>query len=293
MDIAIRILGIALILLPAVDLFRELFQPGGRGLLSVMLARAWWRVLRGPVRRSSRVASLVGPIIMISIIMSWLVSAAFGWALVLWPSIESAVSHAGPAGDEPGFIHALYLSLVTVSTLGFGDVVPTATWARILVPIEALFGLGLAGGTISWLLTVHPVLSHREALATRISVLEQAERSTGVKLERTEGAHDLLNDLTAHLTSVHADMVHTPVGYYFVAGEQRRALPDQIEYLDEVSTRCTASDIDAVRLAAAMLSAELRELLATVAVKHLRLPADAPAERLVEAWRFDHPVPTP
>ena len=41
-----------------------------------------------------------------------------------------------------GFIDALYFSVVTISTLGFGDIYPAAgTEARILVSVEAVFGI--------------------------------------------------------------------------------------------------------------------------------------------------------
>ena len=41
-----------------------------------------------------------------------------------------------------GFIDALYFSVVTITTLGFGDIYPAAgTEARILVSVEAVFGI--------------------------------------------------------------------------------------------------------------------------------------------------------
>ncbi len=39
----------------------------------------------------------------------------------------------------------LYLSVVTATTLGYGDIVPVTTWARGGIMIEALFGVILAG----------------------------------------------------------------------------------------------------------------------------------------------------
>lgn len=39
----------------------------------------------------------------------------------------------------------LYLSAVTITTLGFGDIVPLTNWARLLVAMEALLGVLFAG----------------------------------------------------------------------------------------------------------------------------------------------------
>lgn len=287
METFLIFLGALLIVLPAFDLFREIFQPAGRGTMSVGISRMWWSLLREPARRSSKVASFVGPVIMITIIFSWLATSILGWTLVLLPSVDSNIHFVGTRSAH-SFIDALYLSLVTISTLGFGDLVPTATWARILVPFEALFGLGVAGGTISWLLTVHPVLNHRSSLATKIAVLDHAETRTGSALENVSGSHAVVGDLTSHLATVHGDLIHTPVSYYFFAGERRRSLPDQIATLLEIAARCLNSSDELTRLHGAMLADELQRTVRTVARVFLRINPDLPTDDVIVAWRADH-----
>lgn len=43
------------------------------------------------------------------------------------------------------FVRMLYLSAVTITTLGFGDVVPMTTASRVLVSCEAILGIVLIG----------------------------------------------------------------------------------------------------------------------------------------------------
>lgn len=53
---------------------------------------------------------------------------------------------AGYVDELPGrWWRAVYLSAVTITTLGFGDVVPVTTQARVLVGLEAVLGITVAG----------------------------------------------------------------------------------------------------------------------------------------------------
>ena len=46
---------------------------------------------------------------------------------------------------EGNFVRMLYLSAVTITTLGFGDVVPMTTASRLLISVEAILGIVLIG----------------------------------------------------------------------------------------------------------------------------------------------------
>jgi hypothetical protein len=50
-----------------------------------------------------------------------------------------------PSRMPGGYGRMLYLSAITITTVGFGDVVPTTTWSRFLVGLEAVFGIVVAG----------------------------------------------------------------------------------------------------------------------------------------------------
>jgi ion channel len=50
-----------------------------------------------------------------------------------------------PSGIEGSLGRMLYLSAVTITTLGYGDIVPTTTKARFLISTEAILGLVVIG----------------------------------------------------------------------------------------------------------------------------------------------------
>ena len=54
-----------------------------------------------------------------------------------------------PSGIQGNFLRMLYLSMVTITTLGYGDIVPITDTARMLVGIESVLGIIIIG----WLAT--------------------------------------------------------------------------------------------------------------------------------------------
>ena len=55
-------------------------------------------------------------------------------------------AHRGFASQSHGgFLRMLYLSAITITTVGFGDIVPVSLTTRLLVAFEAVFGVVLVG----------------------------------------------------------------------------------------------------------------------------------------------------
>jgi hypothetical protein len=50
---------------------------------------------------------------------------------------------------DPGIITHFYYSVVTLTTLGYGDIVPNSTLGQILVIVEVCIGYMMLGGLIS------------------------------------------------------------------------------------------------------------------------------------------------
>ena len=57
----------------------------------------------------------------------------------------SSASKGFPSSISGNFVRMFYLSAVTITTLGYGDVIPITTTSRILVSFEAILGLVLIG----------------------------------------------------------------------------------------------------------------------------------------------------
>ncbi len=82
----------------------------------------------------------------------WSVSIALIFGFIYWwrfgcDSIAFNVDKLN--GIQPGFLDYLYYSVVTFTTLGFGDIVPLTVPARIVVGLEVVLGYVMLGGLIS------------------------------------------------------------------------------------------------------------------------------------------------
>ncbi len=140
MTILLTLLGLALILVALRDIFHELFHPTGRGSLSRAVMRAIRSVFRGVSRGWPAVLDTAGPSMLPLIILCWTALLSVGWALVLWPHMPGGflLSTGLDPAQNGGLLDALYLSLTTLGTLGYGDITPRGCGLRMLMPPEAL-----------------------------------------------------------------------------------------------------------------------------------------------------------
>lgn len=221
------------------------------------------------------------------VIGTWAVALTLGWTLLYLPHVPEGFS--GASSSRGDFVEALNLSLVTLTTVGFGDVVPEAAWLRIVNPVEALLGFGLLSASISWLLLIYPVLARRRSLAYEISLLREAEREDGSLLAEIEdvSAERLYAELTSRLIAVERDLVNFPITYYFSETDERFSLPAVAEYLLELAERGTSGPQGHARLRARLLRAAVDDFAATTAAWFHRADAATTQERLREYAR-DH-----
>jgi hypothetical protein len=281
-----------MVLLALRDVFDTLFHPHGRGVISDTLIRAVWRLTRRLVRGNHRVLSLAGPLAFIGVIAVWGSLVVFGFALIIWPHMpeDFAFGEGVDVAHQDGFIDALYLSMVNLTSLGYGDVVPTSDLLRLLGPLETLIGLGLLTASISWILILYRVLADYRSLSHEISLLIEAERSGAGGLDSLDPAvaAGVLADLTSRVLPMRDDFVHSPIAYYFHPRDPRHALPVLLPGLLEVVERCSAPDRPAaVRFQAAMLGQALEDLLSTIAEDFVGEPTCDTHEALA-GYRRDH-----
>src|ERR671917_470610 len=167
MSLLATLVGAILIIVALSDIFQTLFHPSGKGSLSRTLIYGIWKATRLVVSRYPRVLQLAGPLGFLVTLAAWTVLLTLGWAFVYWPHLPNGFSF--DPGMDPsrnaGFSSALYFSIVSLATLGYGDIVPDAKWLRIIAPAQALTGFGLLTASITWLLLIFPALSYRRAFA--------------------------------------------------------------------------------------------------------------------------------
>ncbi len=136
------IIGSVLILVALRDILHTLLVPHGRGVVS---GRVMWTVGRISARLArGRPAGLAfaGPRVMLAVVTVWCTLIVTGWALVYLSFLpEGFVITPGiPAEARQGFRTALYYSMITLSTLGFGELAPTAFRCDSLAPRRGWWG---------------------------------------------------------------------------------------------------------------------------------------------------------
>jgi hypothetical protein len=72
------------------------------------------------------------------------------FALVYWLCPKSVMVN-GVVGDIRGFVHALYFSVVTMTTLGFGDIAanPDSWGGQVLLMVQVILGYVLLGALVT------------------------------------------------------------------------------------------------------------------------------------------------
>jgi hypothetical protein len=284
--------GAGLIGLVGRDAFDALFHAEGRGTFSRQITRAVWHVFRRAKTEHGRL-QVAGPVALVTVIVTWAGLLVLGWALVYWPHMPGGFRFdSGVEAAGPDFVHALNVSLVTLTTLGFGDVTPTSEGLRLILPLEALLGFGLLSASISWLLSIYPALSRRRSLAYEISLLRSAEAEPDLSVDALEpdAAERLLAELTSRLITVERDLVHFPISYYFSAGDPRFSLPVAAPYLLELARRgMDEAQPKPVRFRSRLLLQAINDLARTTATRFHGSGATTPEEMLREYAR-DHRV---
>jgi hypothetical protein len=281
------------LILPALrDVFDPLSHPGGRAAASRGIMRVVWRVFHPIARLRPGAISLAGPTSLILIIAFWATMLIVGWAFLFWPHAPDNLSFQ--PGTEHGGLHnlvdVLYLSLTTLTTLGYGDVTPDAAWLRVVGPIEALLGFGLLTASISWLGSIYPAVQRRRALAYEIYLLRKAESETGITVTDLppESAAAVYGDLISRVVATERDLVTFPISYYFAQNDHRFALSAAIPWVWDLAQRGAEEGTDdRARLRAVMLRDAVRDFAVTVARRFHGSSTEDTRELLV-AYARDH-----
>ncbi|MFE7896866.1 potassium channel family protein [Streptomyces sp. NPDC057424] len=281
----VSLAGAGLVMAALRDLFHTLWHPTRHGGLSRLVMTALWR-LSHHVRARRRVAGLVGPLAMVTVVGMWATTIILGWAIVYWPHMPEAFTFTG--GSRPSsqvdLLDALYLSLVTVATLGLGDVVPAEGWLRIAAPLEALVGFALLTATVSWVLEIYPALTRRRVLAVRLALLRGSDPATE-QLDCAVGAL-LLDSVATEVVRVRIDFTQYAEAYYFHDGEDHASLAAMVGYASDLARRGQAARRPDVRLTGDVLAGALDDL-ATVLDQRFLHTGGTPTD-VFAAYAADH-----
>ncbi|VXB84070.1 potassium channel family protein [Arthrobacter sp. 8AJ] len=249
--------GAALILLMIADVFHTLLYPHGSGPVGRTIMRGFWllsRKLRGGA------SSVAAPLAMAAVIAAWATLAAVGWALLYLPHLPAGFSYSNDIPRQADFAEALYISLVALSTAGFGEIVAIHPVLRLVMAFQAVAGFGLLTATVSWILQTYPALSRRRALAHRLNLFREAAGTSGIAALEAGHAAGLLEAMAENVASVSIDLLSFHETYYFHEVEQRGSLPATLAYAHQLASEAQASDNPELRFAGRMLYAALDDL---------------------------------
>lgn len=292
MTLILTVVGVGVMALAIRDIFQTLFAPSGGGRLSQAAARQVWQVVRSVSSRKQDRLSVAGPLSLVLIILLWTSGLVLGWACLLWPHLpERFLLSPGMSPEQnDGFLDAVYVSLVTLSTLGYGEITPEATWIRLLVPLEALIGFALFTASISWIMSIYPGLARRRHLAREVSILHRSEQRSGVRIADLDaGTYSaMLRDLASQVISVRNDFIQFPITYYFRTSDRAASLEVALPPLAALARNAGRHESPAVRLNAALLLESLQDLSSHLAETWVDCDDDSDLNTTLVAYAADH-----
>lgn len=259
--------GTLLILVALREMLHQFFHPQGQGTLCEWTMRFIFRVFRARLLRGH--LSLAGPLGVASSIAIWAALLALGWSLVYAPflPVQFAFDAGLPDEKKEGFTTALYLSIVTLGTLGYGDIAPTATALRLLAPLEALMGFGLLSAGVTWVNSLYPAVARQRSFAHEVHVLAENDMASTAALSRLgeAAAVSLLEQLADKVVTTRADLTLFSALRYFHMEEPRSSLPSVSPYLLRIARAADDPHLpEPVRMRASILQSALQDFAETV-----------------------------
>jgi Ion channel len=258
-DVVFTVLGAAIVVYGLSDIFLTLVHPHARGRLTRGIVAGIWRATSGGGRRA-RAAS--GPLAAISVVLAWAAIQAIGWAFIYLPHVPDGFSYSEGIDPDlyPDALEALYFSLVSLSTLGFGEVVPTDPFVRLLSPVQAVTGFALLTGGATWLLQLFPTLARRRSTALHLALLGRADYPQQLADVDRVTAAAVLHSVAERIATVRVDLSQSPESYYFREGEAPTSLGHALPVAQALADAAARSPHPGVRLAGVVLDESLEDL---------------------------------
>src|SRR5581483_479288 len=275
MAIFLRVLGALVIAVGLTDVFQTLFHPAGRGAMSDWIARVIWKTFRRLSSRNRGFLTFAGPVAILVTITTWAVLTVLGFALIYLPDINAGYVYTNGIHQATiplwGAVDSSIEALITLSDGAYAKPV----WMRLMRSSEAVIGFGLLTASMSWLLSLYPVLENRRSVAHRATLLHHAELETGKNLfgERSTTVETLIYGMAADLTTLRNQMVQFPISYYFHMDENNTALAGILPYIAELADRAVAvRDAPMLQIAGTALGGAVEDFLQVLAEIFLRMP---------------------
>ena len=161
-----------------------------------------------PLCERERFLSLYGPISMVALFSIWAAGLITGFGLVLWSLERHLPSHY----DLGSYV---YLSGVTLVTLGYGDYTPHASLTNAISVAEAATGFGLLAVVIGYLPVLYQLFSRRETHVMQLDGRAGSPPTAGALISRHAHNKALhrLDDLLLKWERWCAELVESHLSY--------------------------------------------------------------------------------
>ena len=220
--------GVAFLALAAYEVYATVLHArGSSGPVAEALCRAVWRMARLSASRLPRTArhqslNRIGPLLLPALLSVLVALFVTGFALIYLPWMPHHFKVDEAAEKTPSWLQALYFSGVTLTTLGYGDVVPRTMPMRFTALAEAGAGFVAIPLAVSYFLTVSGALERRRA-AARALFHEAGHGPDAVPMllarhhldGRFVGLAAILADAARDLQGVLETHVEHPITHYF------------------------------------------------------------------------------
>jgi hypothetical protein len=234
-DVIWIVAGFVMIVAGVLDLFMTVLYYDAAGPLSLRLYRLVWSLCRRvaskvPDRHTYFVLSLGVPLMVLGSLILWIALQVLGFAAIYYVGLHGGAFRFSE-GLEASVVEALYLSGISLSGLGYGDLAPVTAPFQLVAALQALMGYGFLTLAIAYVVNVYKVIEDMGVLSS--DIFHESERTYDsrhiLELHFHRGEpRDLggrLNNFYNGLISHHEGMRHYPVVYYFYSRRGYAALP--------------------------------------------------------------------
>jgi hypothetical protein len=226
--------------------------------------------------------TFAGPVSAVCIIVNWIGLTIFGFGLVF-------LFYPTPTAFSPShFWMSIANSADVLSTISTGQGM-VAPWIRMIAGLEAMIGFGIVTASISWLLSIYPIVEARRSLAHQATLLHASEKMSGLDLLRdgVDDAPAILMSIAHDLSVLRNQMAQFPISYYFYVGERRTTLAGILPYLAELADRSLKNDVPVqLRIPGKMLRGAVEDFSIMLAKTFLHMGPDTESE-VLQAYAYD------
>jgi hypothetical protein len=223
LEILAGLAGLALLFGTFADVFQSVIVPrsvGSKYRPSVLIQRTGWRAWReGALRitdaeRREDTLALFAPFILVTFLVAWVALLIAGYGLIFW-SLRAGLR------PHPSFGASFYFAGVTLTTIGYGDIVPATGLTRVVSVIAAGTGLGVVAILATFLFQTFAAFQRREAFIVTTTLRTGAPPSglefliRHVKLDLVDDIGPILRESQQWMSEVLDTHLAYPILTYF------------------------------------------------------------------------------